>query len=228
MAHTTCGSEKTDGGKHPRARCIWAWAWAGTVAMDRSMCALRPPETLCPGAPTACTQRVRGVQRSHGHARPDEPEHSKPICILGSLCLTESSNAVRPISPAVHCSPGPTRNPLPETLLPLTRPSTSAWLSDERGNVGRTRQGGSCGRTRTRTCARGRAGRSRRPPCGGDTCHGGDPNLCSTSAAACCADACNGHRKRADACRPAGPGPPTGTPGHGSCCHWSAGAACHR
>ena len=91
----------------------------------------------------------------------------------------------------------------PTELLPLTRPSTSAWLSDERGNVGRTRQGGSCGRARARTCARGRAGRSRRPPCGGDTCHGGDPNLCSTSAAACCADACNGHFRRTDACRPA-------------------------
>ena len=101
--------------------------------------------------------------------------------------------------------------------LPLTRPSTSAWLSDERGNVGRTRQGGSCGRARARTCARGRAGRSRRPPCGGDTCHGGDPNLCSTSAAACCADACNGHFRRTDACRPAGPGPPTGTPGSSTC-----------
>ena len=116
----------------------------------------------------------------------------------------------------------------PTELLPLTRPSTSAWLSDERGNVGRTRQGGSCARARARTCARGRAGRSRRPPCGGDTCHGGDPNLCSTSAAACCADACNGHFRRTDACRPAGPGPPTGTPCDGSCCNWSAGAACHR
>ena len=134
------------------------------------------------------------------------------------MCLAKSSgDSVRAISPAVHCSAGPTRNPLPETLLPLTRPSTSAWLSDERGNVGRTRQGGSCGRARARTCARGRAGRSRRPPCGGDTCHGGDPNLCSTSAAACCADACNGHFRRTDACRPAGPGPPTGTPGSSTC-----------
>ena len=105
----------------------------------------------------------------------------------------------------------------PTELLPLTRPSTSAWLSDERGNVGRTRQGGSCARARARTCARGRAGRSRRPPCGGATCHGGDPNLCSTSAAACCADACNGHFRRTDACRPAGPGPPTGTPGASTC-----------
>ena len=100
--------------------------------------------------------------------------------------------------------------------MPLTRPSTSAWLSDPRANVGRTRQRGGCGRARTRTCARGRAGRSRCPPCGGDTCDSGNPNLCSTSAAACCADACNGHRRRADACRSAGPGPPTGTPGDGS------------
>ena len=146
---------------------------------------------------------------AHGHACVFE-DMSKHLCwitprVVGSLDFTRRS--LSRVGSLLEAA----------LSLPLTRPSTSAWLSDERGNVGRTRQGGSCGRARARTCARGRAGRSRRPPCGGDTCHGGDPNLCSTSAAACCADACNGHFRRTDACRPAGPGPPTGTPGSSTC-----------
>ena len=48
MVHTTGVAVKNPTRRKTPAGEIWGWAWAGTVAMDRSMCAhLPPPETLC-------------------------------------------------------------------------------------------------------------------------------------------------------------------------------------
>ena len=46
--HTPPAAVRNDRRRKAPASEVWAWAWAGTVAMDRSMCALRPPETSGP------------------------------------------------------------------------------------------------------------------------------------------------------------------------------------
>ena len=60
------GSEKPAQRKVKPVSEIWGWAWAGTVAMDRSMCALLP-DLLPPWTPR------RGILSTHLSLPPPSP-----------------------------------------------------------------------------------------------------------------------------------------------------------